>query len=328
MTVHPSRIYALNHIQEHPAPVIYWMSRDQRVNDNWALLHAQERALALGVPLAVVFTLAPAFLGATLRHYGFMVRGVAQVAADLARLAIPLILLRGNPAEELCRFVLGRPVGLLVTDFDPLRIKRRWREQVAGQLPVACVEVDAHNIVPCRVASGKQEFGAYTIRPKIRRLLPDFLDEFPSLKIHPFPWPEPVPPFDLQRELAGIAVDHAVGEVTGMLPGEVAAREKLGEFIADRLDDYNERRNDPCADGQSGLSPWLHFGQLSAQRVALEVGRELLFSPSVEAFLEELIIRRELSDNFCHYNDSYDMVAGFPAGGEMAEWFNAHAWKA
>ena len=315
MTVHPSRIFQLNHHQERTAPVIYWMSRDQRVKDNWALLHAQERAVALGAPLAVAFTLVPTFLGATIRHYGFMLRGMALVAAELARLNIPLIMLRGNPVEEMCRFVTERPVGLLVTDFDPLRIKRGWREQVAARLPVACVEVDAHNIVPCRVASVKQEFGAHTIRPKIRRLLADFLDDFPPMKIHPFPWPEPVPPFDLGRELAGVTVDRSVGEVSGFLPGELAGREKLDAFLDERLAGYDERRNNPCVDGQSGLSPWLHFGQLSAQRVALEVGRELLCSPSVEAFLDELIIRRELSDNFCHYNDSYDTVSGFPAWG-------------
>jgi len=117
------------------------MSRDQRVTDNWALLHAQQLALERRVPLAVVFTLADSFLGATLRQFGFMLRGLAQVAARLHDLNIPFILLQGNPPDEVCRFVRQQGVGTLVTDFDPLRIKRAWREEAARGAGVACIEV-------------------------------------------------------------------------------------------------------------------------------------------------------------------------------------------
>jgi deoxyribodipyrimidine photo-lyase len=81
-------------------------------------------------------------------------------------------------------------------------------------------------------------------------------------------------------------------------------------------------RNNPTRDAQSNLSPYLHFGQISAQRVALEVLKYLSLPPfaregteggiSHAAFLEELIIRRELSDNFCFYNRDYDNFEGFP----------------
>lgn len=127
------------------------MSRDQRVADNWALLHAQSLALERQAPLAVVFTLADSFLGATLRQFGFMLRGLAGVAGRLRELGIPFILLRGGPPEEMCRFIRQQEVGTLVTDFDPLRIKRSWRDQVVGSVTIPCIEVDAHNIVPCRI---------------------------------------------------------------------------------------------------------------------------------------------------------------------------------
>jgi deoxyribodipyrimidine photo-lyase len=78
------------------------------------------------------------------------------------------------------------------------------------------------------------------------------------------------------------------------------------------LEFYDERRNDPGANAQSGLSPYLHFGQISAQRVALEAEKYDRHLPSQESFLEELIVRRELSDNFCYYNDRYDSFDGFP----------------
>lgn len=288
------------------------MSRDQRVADNWALLHAQSLALERQAPLAVVFTLADSFLGATLRQFGFMLRGMAGVAERLRELAIPFILLRGSPPDEICRFIRQHKVSVLVTDFDPLRLKRSWHHQVAGSVPVPCIEVDAHNIVPCRIASTRQEFGAYTFRPKIHRLLPGFLDDFPPVVRHPFPWSEPVNDFDVEATLSGITVDRSVAETCGLTPGEQGGRARLDDFISNGLASYETECNDPCRHGQSGLSPWLHFGQISAQRVALEVIRQLNSSSSTGAFLEELIVRRELADNFCLYNSSYDRVAGFP----------------
>jgi len=185
MTINPLRINDRNQNPAAPGAVVYWMSRDQRVADNWALLHAQSLALERQAPLAVVFTLADSFLGATLRQFGFMLRGLAQVAGPLRELDIAFVLLRGDPPEVMCRFIEEHGVGVLVTDFDPLRIKRSWHHQVAGSIAIPCIEVDAHNIVPCRVASPKLEFGAYTIRPKIQKLLPDFLDDFrtPSLSL-------------------------------------------------------------------------------------------------------------------------------------------------
>lgn len=313
-----SRLHRLNEIPVSNGPIVYWMSRDQRVSDNWALLYAQQLAVERKVPLAVVFTLSDTFLGATLRQYGFMLRGLEQLAARLQELKIPFVLLRGNPPDELCRFVAEHSIGAVVTDFDPLRIKRSWRDAVSQAAAVACVEVDAHNIVPCRMASGKLEFGAYTLRPKLNRLLPEFLIDFPKPAPHPFAWQNlPRSPFheawSMDHVLDSLSVDRRVGELLTVETGEAAAHLHLREFITHGLQRYDDRRNDPTADGQSGLSPWLHFGQLSAQRVAFEVARAAGSTVSGDAFLEELIVRRELSDNFCWYNLHYDRLAGFPA---------------
>lgn len=313
MNIHPARIHNRNQNPATVGPVLYWMSRDQRVADNWALLHAQSLALARQAPLAVVFTLADSFLGATLRQFGFMLRGLAGVAERFKELGIAFILLRGNPPEQICHFIRQNNAGTLVTDFDPLRTKRSWHDQVAGSVAIPCIEVDAHNIVPCRSASSRQEFGAYTIRPTINRLLPEFLHPFPPVVQHPFPWPAPLTPFAVNETLSGITVDRSVAEIGWLTPGEAGGRARLHDFIENGLAAYESDRNDPCRHGQSGLSPWLHFGQLSAQRVALEVLRQLSVSSSAEAFLEELVVRRELADNFCFYNSSYDRVEGFPA---------------
>lgn len=305
------RIYPLNPIPVQNGPVVYWMSREQRVADNWGLLHAQQVALERTQPLAVVFTLADSFLGAGLRQYGFMLRGLEQVAARLGELNIPFFLLCGNPPDEICRFVRTHAAGAVVSDFDPLRIKRRWREQVAAECGCACIEVDGHNVVPCRFVSPRQEFGAYTLRPKLHRLLTEFLTGFPRLERHPHDFPLPAPRFSADDLLDALPLDRRAGEVA-VSPGEGAAHERLHGFIEHGLERYETLRNDPNADGQSGLSPYLHFGQIAPQRVAFEAARAAGGTLSGDAFLEELIVRRELSDNFCWYNASYDEVGGFP----------------
>ncbi len=188
LMVNRARVRPLNQARPGQGPVVYWMSRDQRVRDNWALLYAQELALSLGQPLGVVFCLAPAFLGATLRQYGFMLKGLQEVAGDLADLNLPFFLLTGEPARELPGLVAHYRVGAVVSDFSPLRLVRGWKTAVAERIGVSLEEVDAHNVVPCWLASPKAEYGAYTLRPKLKRLLPAFLEDFPPLARHPVGW--------------------------------------------------------------------------------------------------------------------------------------------
>ncbi len=303
-------------------PVVYWMSRDQRVKDNWAMHYAQEAALRSGSALGVVFCLAPSFLNAGLRQYDFMLLGLREVEASLRRKNIPLFLLLGRPEKEIPRFIASSRTALLVTDFDPLRIKRTWKKGVARRISIPFHEVDAHNIVPCWITSPKQEFGAYTIRPKINRLLDDYLTEFPALKSHPLRWTGKSALVNWKKVQRSLNADPAVPSADWIRPGEEAAGKMLRSFISEKLPGYAEQRNDPTLDSQSNLSPYLHFGQLSAQRVALEVRKSPAPRRDKAAFLEELIVRRELSDNFCFYNDHYDTFEGFPNWAKAT--LNAH----
>lgn len=294
-------------------PVLYWMSRDQRVNDNWALLFSQKLALENKSPLAVVFCLVPQFLGATIRQYGFMLRGLEEVEQGLKRKNIPFFLLKGSPGEEIGSFITKVKASALVTDFSPLRIKKTWNRDAAKRIDVSFYEVDAHNIIPCWMASPKQEYAAYTFRPKIYRLLATFLEDFPPIKKHPYDMKMKVPTTAWKQLLPFLKVDRSIKEVSWLKPGEKAAKKALREFTQQRLYSYDTRRNDPTKEGQSDLSPYLHFGNISAQRIAMEVQVSRASAKNKEAFLEELIVRRELSDNFCYYNDHYDSVEGFPA---------------
>jgi deoxyribodipyrimidine photo-lyase len=305
-------IFRQNALSPGKGPVIYWMIRDQRIRDNRALLFAQQEAVLGSVPLVILFCLSPSFLGATLRQYDFMLRGLKEVDRSSSGLNIPFFIRTGDPAESVVRFSEEIGAGSVITDFSPLRIHADWKQRAAGALRVPLWEADAHNVVPCRLVSTKQEWAARTIRPKIRRMAGEYLHEFPPLIRHPWPFAGNVPGIRWDLLTDSLDIDRSVPPVTWLKPGESAAQEHMARFIATGLDRYAADKNDPSLDGLSGLSPYLHFGQISAQRVALEVGKTGA-GESAGAFLEELIVRKELSDNFCLYNPDYDRYQGIPA---------------
>ncbi len=295
--------------------VVYWMSRDQRAEDNWALLYALQIADKRQLPLMVVFTLLPEFMEATERQYNFMLTGLAETERRLRGYHIPLKVLLGEPKDVLPTFLKECGASTIVADFDPLKIKRIWKRDVAKNITIPFYEVDAHNVVPALYVSDKEEFGAYTIRPKIQRLLPEFLTSFPNLT-------EPIVKESIREtvdwaEVAeSIRIDTSVKESVYFTAGSKAADQKLQEFLIRKIDRYNEKRNNPTEEYQSDISPYLHFGQIAPQRVAFEALTRIKNSETKEAFLEELVVRRELADNFCYFNTKYDSFEGFKDWGK------------
>jgi deoxyribodipyrimidine photo-lyase len=318
MPVNPKRVRALTKESQAKGPVIYWMSRDQRVNDNWALLYARELAQKHDSYPAVAFCLVPQFMGASGRQYRFLLQGLKEVEKNLQALNIPFFLLLGDPGKEIPHLLSEMRGAALISDFSPLRRSREWKAALAEKTEIPFYEVDAHNIIPCWFASPKQEWAAYSFRPKVHRLLFEFLDEFPALQKSQErnsstgkdaienDWTV------AERSLRADAYSDAdaAPKAKWLGPGEAAAMKLLRHFLENKLDGYERDRNDPNIDGQSGLSPYLHFGQISAQRIALEVLKGM---KDAGAFLEELIVRKELSDNYCYYNQHYDDMQGYPA---------------
>ncbi|MCB9249942.1 MAG: deoxyribodipyrimidine photo-lyase [Ignavibacteriales bacterium] len=306
-----NRIKILQEGKPSNGPVVYWMQREQRVNDNWALIYAYEKAKENNERLIVVFNLVTNFLQATLRQYYFMIEGLKEVEKNLAKLNIPFILLTGKPEEQIAEFVKTQNASLLITDFNPLKIITSWKEKVNSKISIPFHQVDAHNIVPVWEASPKLEFAAYTIRPKINRLLNEYLDEYTKLKklnnseiiLNSIDW-------DLIYKT--LKIDNSVKPVEEFTPGENAANKVLQNFIDIKLTKYSANRNDPNINGVSNISPYLHFGQISAQRITLILKQFENGDESISSYLEELIIRTELSDNFCYYNSNYDNFDGFP----------------
>lgn len=283
--------------------VVLWMSRDQRVFDNHAIHYAQSMAKSRGLPLRVVFNLVPRFLDATLRQYSFMVEGLKEVESQLRNLDIPFHLLFGNPLETVPQFVKEKHSALLVTDFSPLRVGQGWVRGVSDVLDssssIPVIQVDAHNIVPCWVASPKLEYSARTFRGKIVPKIAEYLREVPP------PTPNPsgsldIDPIDWDAAMARLEINRDVGPVSWIRPGYTAAQEMLNDFIVSRLKDYGENRNDPNKNAVSHLSPYIHFGHLSVEKAVITLKAMKKGGSSVDSFIEEAVVRRELTDNFCY----------------------------
>ena len=301
------------------------MARDQRVQDNWALLFSQKLAINNKVPLHVIFCLTETFLDATYRHFSFMLRGLEEVAKDCIKLDINFHLLRGKHTEEIPEFVKKNKIGALICDFSPLRIHRSWVDGVKKALPseVPLVQVDAHNIVPIWITSDKQEYAARTIRNKINSKLSEFLTEFPPVIKHQYKAKNTPDEIDWKNALESVKADKSVGDVDWCLPGYKHAVGMLESFINKRLKLFGTKRNDPTVNALSNLSPYFHFGQISVQRAILEVQKHKgKAKEGVEAFCEEAIVRRELSDNFCYHNKNYDNLDGITDWAKIT--LNAH----
>lgn len=161
--------------------VLYWMQQSNRAEYNHALEYAIEKANDLGQPLLVIFGLMDDYPEANLRHHTFMLEGLKEAHESLANRGIKMIVRRGNPADVAVD--VGRDASLIVCDRGYLRHQKDWREKVAEKAECSVVEVESDVVVPIEVVSGKAEYAARTIRPKIIRWLNGYLVELPTLQL-------------------------------------------------------------------------------------------------------------------------------------------------
>jgi deoxyribodipyrimidine photo-lyase len=283
-----------------PGPIVYWMNREIRAEDNWALVHACEVAAERKTDVVVIYNLAINFLGGGLRQWDFKIQALKEVASKLEEVGIPFYLLvdeDGKKTGELLEgFIQTHRAAGVVVDFSPLKEQRVWVADVAKRSNKSALnerlffhEVDAHNIVPVWIASPKQEYGAYTLRPKLHKLLPEYLDEFPTLKKCASKLVfsrRRVPEIYWDKLLADERVAKNPQPVTWCKPGEQAAHKALHHFITHRLPHYASHRNDPNEKAQSDLSPYLHYGMIAPQRIALEVVKTV--GQPIEVIMHEL----------------------------------------
>ncbi|HET9789883.1 MAG TPA: deoxyribodipyrimidine photo-lyase [Candidatus Angelobacter sp.] len=288
--------------------VVYWMQRSQRALDNPALEVAVQVANALHKPCVVFLAPIPFYNLANIRHFAFLQQGIPAIARELEKRRIGFVL-RRYPDHHLVKFCEEVRPCLVIGDENPVREPRKWRQLVGKQLRMPFWTVDADVIVPSRLLM-KEQYAARTARPIIRRLLPEFLqpveNSYARVKWEAGNAPEVrfLPP-DINI-MEDWTLDRSVQPSSEFRGGTGEGLRRLKRFIKEGLRGYVKDRNKPELNATSHLSPYLHFGHLGPHTVALAIEKADAPRAAREAFLEQLIVRRELAINFVRFNPDYD----------------------
>jgi deoxyribodipyrimidine photo-lyase len=288
------------------ACVVYWMQRSQRGIDNPALDAAIEAANALQKPVVVFFAPVPFYPHANLRHYRFLNEGIPDIAAALAKRNVGFVF-RRYPDHSLLKFCDEVRPALVVVDANPLREPELWRQKAAKKLKAPFWTVDADAIVPSKLLE-KAQYATHTIRPRLSPLLKQFLvvSRNPTATLS---WKRPNDLVSLDpdcRLTDNWSIDRSVAPANGWKGGAKEASRILHDFVLHKLNGYATQRNKPEIDHTSRLSPYLHFGHISPITVALAVRDAEASKVDKEAFLNQIIIWRELAINLVRFNPNYD----------------------
>jgi deoxyribodipyrimidine photo-lyase len=309
--IQDTRIRQLNDtdIRLHADYVLYWMQQSQRAEVNHALEYAVLQANHLDLGVVVAFGITDDYPDANLRHYTFMLEGLTETKALLEKRGIQLVVRRGSPPDVALK--LGNNAVMIVCDRGYLKHQRKWRDRVARKASCRVVQVESDVVVPVETVSPKAEYAARTIRPKIQKHLDDYLMELKPVTVqhptvnHSFEGLEWNRPADI---LAMLNIDHAVSDVSQFYKGGTSQAKKIFDnFIRSGLKNYEKNHNQPQTDDTSHMSMYLHFGQISLLYLAMKIkNADQGLDSARAAFLEELIVRRELAANFVYYHPDYD----------------------
>ena len=300
--------------------VVYWTQMNRRVDSNQALAYAADQANALRLPLLVYEGLTCTYMEANARMHTFILQGVAEQQKRVEALGAGycFYLRKRKDDDNTVLYQLSADAALVVTDDYPTFIAARHNASVPARIGVAFHAVDASCVVPMNFFT-KREWAAYTIRPKIQRVLRAHLKPVPRIELLnrwrlPRPrWHTSVTDSTVQSLTAACEIDQAVKPSLSFTGGRLAAEKHLHSFLQSRLRRYAGEKNSPGNHATSDLSPYLHFGQISALEVALAAeGYAEEHKLIVTEFLEELIVRRELAFNFVLYCDNYDSLDALP----------------
>jgi deoxyribodipyrimidine photo-lyase len=304
--------------------VLYWMQQSQRAEVNHALEYAVLQANHLGIGVVVAFGLTDDYPEANLRHYTFMLEGLTETQALLEKRGIHMAVRRGSPPDVALE--LGQDAAMIVCDRGYLKHQILWRDRVARKVSCSVIQVESDVIVPLETVSPKAEYAARTLRPKIQKHLDDYLIELKPVKVQHSTVNISLEGLDLKRPadiLAVLNIDRTVPDVTRFFKGGTSRAKKIfGNFIRSRLKNYEKHHNQPQTDDISHMSMYLHFGQISPLYLALKINKaDHGLNSAKAAFLEELIVRRELAANFVYYHRNYDNFNCLPdwAGKTLAD---------
>lgn len=297
--------------------VLYWMQSAQRAEHNPALEFAIQQANELGLPVVACFCLTPDYPEANLRHYTFMLEGLFATLQALERRKVHPLLKNGHPPDEILK-VAGQ-AALVVVDKGYLRHLKEWYDKLAKSAECRVFQIEGEAVVPVELASEKAEYAARTIRPRIHRHLEDFLVGMDTTAVEHSAEGIGLESLNLSaldpdEYLRDFSIDRSVTPVSQFYKGGTAqARTTFGRFLDQLLSRYDVQRNQPQTDFTSLMSPYLHYGMISPVYLAvtlLEHGNPK--DENVESYLEEMIVRRGLSQNFTHFEPRYDSYQCLP----------------
>ena len=292
----------------------------KRVDDNDALNFAIDQANERNLPLVVYEGLKYYYPWANDRIHTFILEGVAEKRAEFDRLGIRYVFyLQRNerdPRDIVAR--LANDAALLVTDDYPCFIIPEHNQRIIEQVQIPVFAVDSNGVIPLSCYT-KEEYAAYTIRPKINKLLPEYLrrSSMPRLQRKASEFKVDCPETQVSDKnipelVSQCAIDHTVPASRQYKGGTNAARQRLAHFVNQILPKYDKLRGKPDVDGSSRLSAYLHFGYISIQEIAEAVKHAKAPQAAKDAFLEEAIVRRELSFNFTRFNPNYNSIESLP----------------
>jgi deoxyribodipyrimidine photo-lyase len=305
--------------------IFYWMIAARRRHSNFGLQRAVEWASELRKPLLVVEALGSNYRWASRRFHAFVQQGMADNLKALKQSAVTYY-----PYVERCSAPAGMTHALAarscvtITDDFPAFDIPGWVDAVASRAPTLVEKVDSSCIVPFRTAQRTFKAAA-SFRRFLEREIPRWIEQFPledplkdidlprlrSLSFLRDRWPAATSK-ELEAADAGSdcpKVDRTVAPVGSIRGGESEARRRLKSFVRNGLKEYADKRRSLDDESQSGLSPYLHFGHISAHEM-YEAARQAL--PVSAPFLDQLTTWRELGFNMCARESNYDQYESLP----------------
>ena len=317
------RVRTLN---QHPVRanadyVLYWAQMNRRISHNHALAYAIQLANRCDLPLLIYEGLTCTYTQANDRLHTFILEGVPGMAAGAEAIAAGYVFhLRRRRADRNDAFYrLAQRAACVVTDDYPTFIAREHNARVPQKLDLPYYVVDSSCVVPMSKME-KREYAAYTIRPKINRLLGQYLKPFPMPKLK-HPWKldagrdlhVEVTAANIPELVASCEIDHTILPSLSYRGGSAEAGKHLAHFLKSNLKRYATDRNQPAGHATSNLSPYLHFGHISSLEVALRARDYALEHELVaDEFIEELVVRRELAFNFARFSDDPESLTNLP----------------
>jgi deoxyribodipyrimidine photo-lyase len=314
-TIFEDRLKPLNKKAIGPGQfVLYWMQQSQRAEFNHALEYAVRQANEHVLPLLVVFGLTRNYPEAKLRHYLFMVEGLAETQKTLEKRGIKMIVREGHPPDVALE--QSQSAALVICDRGYLRHQKMWRDEFAVKAPCLVIQVESDVVVPVGRVSRKAEYAARTIRPRIKKNLDKYLKPVAEISLKADSLDIQIDEIDLgypEIIIQNLGIDQEVLPVTPLFQGGTRqAKIRFEKFLNENLNRYDQNGNQPQTEDISYMSPYLHFGQISPVYLSLKVIDSGAEENAKDAFIEQLVVRRELAVNFVEYTSNYDQFEVIP----------------